>query len=61
MIVAASYLQSQDTQPKVFTTKDAAGFMKSQIREHLESYNCRVIPRFADTLGYVRHHLTRIN
>jgi predicted nucleic acid-binding protein len=53
------YLQSEDRRPKVFTTKDATGFMKPEIREHLGNYNCRVIPKFADTLGYVRDRLTR--
>lgn len=56
-----NYLQSQDERPKVFTTTDAAGFMQWEIRERLGNYNCRVIPKFADTLGYVRHHLTQIN
>ena len=54
-----NYLRSQGNQLKVFTTKDATGFMNAQIREHLGSYNCRVIPRFADTLGYVQSHLTQ--
>lgn len=53
------YLQSQDDSPKIFTTKDAAGFMKPELREHLGNYNCRVIPKFADTLGYVRNGLAR--
>jgi predicted nucleic acid-binding protein len=51
------YLQAQDGQPKVFTTKDARGFMKPEVREHLASYSCRVIPSFADTLGYVQNQL----
>jgi hypothetical protein len=54
-----SYLQSQDNQPKIFTTKDARGFMKPEVREHLANYSCRVIPSFADTLGYIQNHLAR--
>lgn len=35
--------------------------MKSEIREQLGCYNCQVISKFADTLGYVRNHLTQAN
>lgn len=55
------YLRSQDHRAKVFTTKDAAGFMKREIRDHLGNYNCRLIPKFVDTLGYVQSHLARTN
>lgn len=53
-----NYLQSQDDCPKVFTTRDEMAFMEAEIRKHLGTYNCRVIPKFADTLGYVQNYLT---
>ena len=59
-IVYASVLDHLASVPKAlrcFINRNSKDFLNPDIESELAAYNCRLLTRFADGLGYVRHQL----
>lgn len=54
-----AHMSSALTKPKCFLNKNSKDFVNPCIQDRLASYDCRLITRFADGLGYIRHQLGR--
>jgi predicted nucleic acid-binding protein len=52
-----SHLSSGPTGLKCFLNKNSKDFVNPDIQEQLARYNCRLITKFADGLGYIRNHI----
>ena len=59
-IVYASVLDHLASAPKAlrcFINRNSKDFLNPDIESELAAYNCRLLTRFADGLGYARHQL----
>ena len=59
-IVYASVLDHLTTaseEPRCFITKDSKDFANPDIENELTEYNCQLLTKFSDGLGYVRNQL----
>ncbi len=51
-----SHLKNAGSVPKCFLTKNSKDFVNPDIKEQLSSYNCKLLTRFKDGLGYIQQY-----
>ena len=52
-----NHLTTASEKPRCFITKNSRDFVNPDIENDLKAYNCRLLTKFADGLGYVRSRL----
>ena len=52
-----NHLTTASEKPRCFITKNSRDFVNPDIENELKAYNCRLLTKFADGLGYVRSRL----
>ena len=52
-----NHLTTASEKPRCFITKNSKDFANPDIENELTAYNCRLLTKFADGLGYVRSRL----
>lgn len=52
-----THLESGVSAPKCFLTKNAKDFVNPDIIEQLTAYECKLLTKFEDGLGYIQSHL----
>ena len=51
------HLTTASEEPRCFITKNSKDFANPDIENELTAYNCHLLTKFADGLGYVRSQL----
>jgi predicted nucleic acid-binding protein len=52
-----AHLKSQTDQPKCFLTKNSKDFVTPEIIDELQSYDCKLLTKFEDGLGYIHQNI----
>jgi len=52
-----THLESTVSEPKCFLTKNAKDFVNPDIIEQLAAYDCKLLTKFEDGLGYIQSHV----